>query len=175
MATNNQASSNLPICLWDRRQTLPIDPGNQPFPFCLRQLKTAPAQLRPDKPPFVQSALAQPNASAVPHQYLDAVVRPVVEHEGRSCTGRMPQLLLHNHRQAIHSAAHVHQVNGQPYRPRVRDQPRHCNNSPSQRGETVAGNSKVWPWGNRNRNTPAEISVGLISIGINRGAALFRR
>ena len=90
----------------------------------------------------MQAALAQPRAGAVPQQHLDAIARAIAKHKRRTRTRRSLQRLLHQHRQPVDTATHIHRRNHQPNLPRIRNQ-RHFNSSPSQCGETVGGSSST--------------------------------
>ena len=138
------------MCRWKRRQTLPIHPGHQPVPLRLRDLENRVARRRPDETAPVQTALAQPNAVAVPQQQLQAVARPVAEHERGACARRMPQRLLDDSRQAVSALAHVHGRHRQPNVRWAGDQPRHRHNSASQAADTPGGSSSRWPPACRN-------------------------
>jgi hypothetical protein len=60
--------SNLPMGLWQCRQTLPIHPGNEPLPLRFTDRKTGVIDFWPNETTPVQAAMAKPNAVPVPHQ-----------------------------------------------------------------------------------------------------------
>jgi len=54
----------------------------------------------------------------------------------------MPQTVLHEGRQTIQAAPHVHRRHGNPNLRWITDQARHRNNSATQRADTEAGSAK---------------------------------